>query len=47
MKKKQPRQRKLRKCERGIKTRSHNPGCRYQMTHRGLLPITPVMHHKN
>ena len=38
MKKKNKRQRKLRKCELGIKTKSFNRGCKYQLTHRGLIP---------
>lgn len=39
MKKKIKHQRKLRKCERGIKTKSFNRGCRYSMTFNGLMPI--------
>lgn len=38
MKKLQPKHRKLRKCERGIKTKSFNKGCRYSMTNMGLIP---------
>lgn len=38
MKKHQPRQRKLRKCERGIRTKSLNQGCRWVMSNRGLVP---------
>lgn len=40
MKKNRKRQRKLRKCELGIKTKSHNPGCRYKLTSKGLLPLS-------
>jgi len=39
MKKNQKKQRKLRKCELGIKTKSHNKGCYYVMTNIGLLPF--------
>jgi hypothetical protein len=38
MKKKQVRTRKLRKCERGIKTKSLNTGCRYVMVNGRLVP---------
>ncbi|MEI7870282.1 MAG: hypothetical protein WCI11_20570 [Candidatus Methylumidiphilus sp.] len=37
IKKKNPRQRKLRKCELGKKTKQYNKGCRYILTGRGLL----------
>lgn len=37
MKKKVNRQRKLRKCERGIKTRSFNRGFKYRLTQHGVL----------
>ena len=33
----QKRQRKLRKCELGIKTKSHNHGCRYRLDLNGKL----------
>ncbi len=39
MKKKNPRQRKLRKCELGLKTKSFNHGHRYELTLKGLIPI--------
>ena len=39
MKKKNRKQRKLRKCERGVKTKSHNHGCKYNMTSKGLMPF--------
>lgn len=39
MKRHQKRQRKLRKCEKGIKTRSHLKKCRYAMTSKGMLPL--------
>lgn len=39
MKKKIPKHRKLRKCERGIKTKNTNKGCYYQMTFHGLTPV--------
>jgi len=42
MKKKKNRHRKLRKCERGIKTKSINKGCRYAMTNIGLIPETII-----
>jgi len=39
MKKQQSRQRKKRKCEQGIKTKSHNKGCRYVLTASGMRPL--------
>jgi len=39
MKYKNKRQRKLRKCEKGIKTKSHNKGCRYRLTNKSFMPI--------
>lgn len=39
MKRKKQKQRKLRKCEKGIKTKSHNRGCRYSIGANGFQPI--------
>jgi len=39
MKRKQNKQRKLRKCERGVKTKSNNMGCTYKLTDRGFMPF--------
>jgi len=39
MKKKCHRPRRLRKCERSIKTKSFNKGCRYVTTLHGLQPV--------
>jgi hypothetical protein len=39
MKKNNKRQRKLRKCELGIKTKSFNKGHNYIMTSKGLQPV--------
>lgn len=38
MKKKNKKQRKLRKCELGLRTKSFNKGCCYQLTNIGWLP---------
>jgi len=39
MKKRNKKQRKLRKCERGIKTRCFNHGHRHILTSKGFLPL--------
>jgi len=39
MKKKQHKQRKLRKCELGIRTKSFNKGHRSILTNKGLMPF--------
>lgn len=39
MKKRQAKHRTLRKCERGVKTKSFNKGCRYVNTLNGLQPV--------
>jgi len=38
MKKNKTKQRKLRKCEQGIKTKSHNRGCKYTLGANGFVP---------
>lgn len=37
MRRKQIKQRKLRKCEQGKKTKSFNKGCRYRLGFDGIL----------